>query len=97
VARVRGEPLPGAADLERFPASWETISLSRNRSMRLQPGDCELVEQLLRSVLPRMSIQIVSNNLRCSPFGNMRPPRLTVLALVAQPPDPPIVTSAAAP
>ncbi|HMN43987.1 MAG TPA: hypothetical protein PKE27_05415 [Povalibacter sp.] len=97
VARVRGEPLPGAADLERFPASWETISFSRNRSMRLDAGDCELVEQLLRAILPLLSVQIVSNNLRCSPFGNLRPPRLTVLALVAQQPDPSAVTNAAVP
>lgn len=97
VARVRGEALPGAADLERFPASWETISFSRNRSMRLEPADCELVEQLQRSILRRMSVQIVSNKLRCSPFGSLRPPRLTVLALVAQAPDQSVVTNPAAP
>lgn len=84
VARVRGDILPTAADLERFPASWETVSFARNRTMRLDPGDCELVEQLLRSILPRLSVQIVDNSVRCSPFGNMRPPRLTVLALMAQ-------------
>jgi len=84
VARVRGDILPSAADLERFPASWETVSFARNRTMRLDPGDCELVEQLLRSILPRLSVQIVDDSVRCSPFGNMRPPRLTVRALVAR-------------
>jgi hypothetical protein len=84
VARVRGDLLPSAADLERFPASWETVSFSRNRTMRLDPGDCELVEQLRRAILPRLSVQIVDDNVRCSPFGNMRPPRLTVRALVAR-------------
>lgn len=97
VARVRGESLADAANIERFPASWETISFSRNRSMHLEPGDCELVEQMLRSILPRMSVQIVSNNLRCSPFGNSRKPRLTVVALVAQQPEQVDVTNAAAP
>jgi hypothetical protein len=84
VARVRGDILPSAADLERFPASWQTVSFSRNLAMRLDPGDCELVEQLLRSILPRLAVQIVDNSVRCSPFGNMRPPRLTVRALVAR-------------
>lgn len=97
VARVRGEPLRGAPDLERFRASWETISFASNRSMRLDPGDCELVEQLLRSILPRLSVQIVDNNLRCSPFRSLRRPRLTVLALIAQPPDRGSVTSADVP
>ncbi len=94
VARVHGELLPGAADLQRFPAAWETVSFARG-SMRLEPGDCELVEQLLRSILPRLSVQIVRNNLRCSPFGNLNPPRLTVQALLAQQPDP--LTSVVAP
>jgi hypothetical protein len=96
VARVRGDILPSAADLERFPAAWETVSFSRNPRMGLDAGDCELVEQLLRSILPRLSVQIVDNSVRCSPFGNMRPPRLTVLALMAQQTDRiPVRTSAA--
>ncbi len=66
----------------------QTRSLSRQRRVR------ELVEQLLRSILPRLSVQIVNDNVRCSSFGNLRPPRLTVLALVTQQPS---VTNPAAP
>lgn len=82
-ARVNGAQLPGAADLERFPAVWKQVSFARDRQMRLERGDCELVEQLRRQILPRMSVQIVKDNIRCSSaFGNVGSPRLIVSALV---------------
>lgn len=82
MARVRGEHLASGEDLQRFPAVWKTISFARSREMKLAPGDCELVLQLRRHILPRMSVQIVSDQVRCSPFGNIGNPRLTVSALV---------------
>jgi hypothetical protein len=82
VARVRGERLATGEDLQRFPAVWKTISFARNREMRLQPGDCELVLQLRRQILQRMAVQIVSDRVQCSDFGNIGRPRLTVSALV---------------
>ena len=82
VARVRGERLASAEDLPRFPAVWKTISFARSREMRLEPGDCELVLQLRRHILPRMSVQIVNDRVRCSEFGNIGRPQLTVSALV---------------
>jgi hypothetical protein len=83
IARVKGEKLASAADLERFPAVWKTVSFARDRSMRLERGDCELVKQLRSQILPRMSVQVVKDNVRCSSsMGNIGPPRLTVSALV---------------
>ncbi|MFC4309936.1 hypothetical protein ACFPN2_12670 [Steroidobacter flavus] len=84
VARVNGEQLPGAADLERFPAVWKEVSFARNRDMRLERGDCELVQQLRQQILPRMSVRIVvdKTNSCSSAFGNVGSPRLTVSALV---------------
>jgi hypothetical protein len=82
IARVRGERLASAEDVVRFPAVWKTISFARSREMRLAPGDCELVQQLRRHILPRMSVQIVNDQVRCSSFGNIGKPRLTVSALV---------------
>lgn len=82
IARVRGEQLPSAEDLPRFPAVWKTISFARSREMRLAPGDCELVLQLRRHILPRMAVHVVNDQVRCSPFGNIGKPRLTVSALV---------------
>jgi hypothetical protein len=82
VARVRGDQLASAEDLERFPAVWKTISFARSSEMKLAPGDCELVQQLRQHILPRMSVQIVSDQVRCSQFGNIGKPQLTVSALV---------------
>jgi hypothetical protein len=82
IAHVRGERLASAEDLPRFPAVWKTISFARSREMRLEPGDCELVQQLRRHVLPHMSVQIVSDHVQCSDFGNIGRPQLTVSALI---------------
>jgi hypothetical protein len=83
IARVRGETLGSAADVERFAAEWRTISLARDKQLKLAPGDCELVEQLRRNVLPRMSVHVVDDNVRCSrAFGSYTRPQLTVSALV---------------
>lgn len=86
VARVRAESLVTAESIERFPAEWRTISMSRDKELRLDAGDCELVKQLRREVFPRMSIRIVHDNLRCSvAFPNLGQPQLSVAALVAAP------------
>jgi len=86
VARVRNEHLASAEDVQRFPAAWKTISMTRDRSLKLGPSDCELVEQLRRDVLPHMSIRVEYDRLRCSPvFGNIGQPQLRVAALVALP------------
>jgi hypothetical protein len=84
VARVRNEHLASAEDVQRFPAAWKTVSMTRDRSLKLGPSDCELVEQLRRDVLPHMSIHVEYERLRCSPvFGNIGQPQLRVAALVA--------------
>jgi len=84
VARVRSEHLASAEDVQRFPATWKTISMSREPGLKLGPSDCELVEQLRRDVLPYMSIRVDYDRLRCSTvFGNIGQPQLRVAALVA--------------
>ena len=86
VARVRNEHLQVAEDVQRFPATWKTVSMSREKKLKLGPSDCELVEQLRRDVLPRMSIRVEHDRLRCSvAFGNIGQPQLRVAALVAVP------------
>jgi hypothetical protein len=86
VARVRDETLTSAEDVHRFPATWKSISMSRDRQLKLGPSDCELVDQLRRDVLPRMSVRIEYDRLRCSAvFGNIGQPQLRVAALVAVP------------
>jgi hypothetical protein len=85
VARARGERLPRAEDLQRFPAHWETVSFSRDRRMRIEPGDCELVRQLSRAILPYLTVRIVEDRLFCTSFGSLHRPRLIVAALVPAP------------
>jgi hypothetical protein len=82
IARVRGVTLPNPEELERFPAVWESIALQRAPRIYLETGDCALVQQLRRQVLPKMSVQIVKDidRVDCSHAS----PRLTVLALVAR-------------
>jgi hypothetical protein len=82
-ARLRGERLAAAEDIERFAAEWETIALARDRRLNLAPGDCDLLRQILHGLFSRMSVQVTRNQLRCSAaFGNAHPPRLTIAALV---------------
>lgn len=88
IARVRNQSLPTAENIERFPATWKTLSMSRDKELRLDSGDCELVKQLRREVFPRLAIRIVHDNLRCSAaFPNLGQPQLSVAALVAAPTD----------
>jgi hypothetical protein len=83
VARVNGEKLATPEDLPRFTAVWKTVSFARDQDMRLERGDCELVKQLRREILPRLSVQVVKDNVRCSSsMGNVGRPRLIVSALV---------------
>jgi hypothetical protein len=83
VARVRNERLDRAEELPRFPATWKTVSM-RDKPLKLGPSDCELVEQLRRDVLPRMSIRVERDRLHCSvAFGNIGQPQLRIAALVA--------------
>jgi len=81
-ARVRGEVLPAAENLERFDAEWQTISFGRDPKLRLAPGDCDLVGQMLATVFSRMAIRVEKQSLWCSRLGNAQRPRLTVAALV---------------
>ena len=83
VARVRGKQLPSAGDIPHFPATWTTLSL-RNGPMQLTAGDCELVHQLRKQVLPKLSVQVLNEPARCTPVlsrGGGMPPKMKVRAL----------------
>lgn len=85
LAKLHGTPLPSSDTIERFPAEWKTISMSRDRELNLDASDCELVKQLRRDVFPKLSIRVVYDNLRCSTaYQSLGQPQLSVAALVAQ-------------
>jgi hypothetical protein len=85
IARARGVQLPSAADLERFPAAWESIAFHRDGALYLEAGDCALVQQLRRQILPKMSLRVTKDiaSMDCAQeLSGIGSPRLTVTALV---------------
>jgi len=65
-ARVREVQLPKAEDIQRFPAEWRTVSLTRVPSLHLGPGDCELLQGMNEQIFSRLSIRVVRKQLMCS-------------------------------
>lgn len=83
-ARVRGEKEDPEA-LAAFPARWQRVSLSRGKA-NLEPGDCELIDELRRKVLPKLAVRLVKDNTHCTPHQlTLGQPQLEVEALVALP------------
>lgn len=75
-----------AVSSEPFPAQWQTVNLSRDRKLNLKPGDCELMQGLRDSVLPKLSIKVVADGVQCVPHQlTIQTPELTVSALVPVP------------
>jgi hypothetical protein len=84
-ARVRGESKQAEVAAEQFPAQWKRVSLSRGK-LNLEPGDCELIEQLKKKVLPKLAIRVVDDDVECVPNQiSMTQPRLVVDALAPMP------------
>lgn len=82
-ARVRGERPPDIA--QEFPAYWNTVSLYRGK-LGLEAGDCSLVEQLRRSVFPKLAVRVVKENVNCTPNQiNLGRPRFEIEALTRVP------------
>jgi hypothetical protein len=83
-ARVRGEKVDPEA-LAPFPAQWQRVSLSRG-AVGLEPGDCELIDELRRKVLPKLAIRIVKDSTHCTPQQlTLGQPQLEVEALAKVP------------
>lgn len=84
--RVRGKKNDHPLDsLEQFPAQWRRVSLTRGR-LDLQPGDCELIDELQKKVLPKLSVRTVRDDVQCTPNQlTLGQPRLEVDALMEIP------------
>lgn len=84
-ARVQGKRAELAESLKQFPAQWRPVSLSRG-ALDLEPGDCELIEQLARKVLPKLAVRVEKDDVQCSPHQlTLGQPRLEVQALIEMP------------
>lgn len=90
VERVKGKSDRRFDSLDQFPAQWRRVSLTRGR-LDLQPGDCELIEEIQKKVLPKLAVRVVDDDLQCSPNQlTLGQPRLEVDALKEVPkPDAP--------
>jgi hypothetical protein len=83
IARLRQAQLPGANDIERFPASWRTVALTRNPPLSLGPTDCDLLRAMRDQVFPRLRVRVVSSGLNCGGGSDTRiQPRIHVNALI---------------
>jgi hypothetical protein len=81
IARARGDMRLVAMEEEQLPAQWKEVSLSRAK-LFLDPGDCELVEQMRDKVFPKLAIKIVADEIRCSrQRASLGQPKLVVQAL----------------
>jgi hypothetical protein len=82
VARLNRIALPTANDIDRFPAEWQSVNLTRNRRLRLDAGDCALLRALATQVFPRLDVRI-EKPFSCpeSLVAHIRP-RVQVAALV---------------
>ena len=68
---------------QQFPATWKRVDLSDDRRLDLQPGDCELMDDLKDKVLPKLGVKIVEEDVVCTPRQtSIRTPKLVVEALV---------------
>jgi len=82
VSRVTGNPAAAMNDPIVFEAKRQSVTLSR-ASLRLEPGDCHLLEQMMRSIFRELDVRVVRRNFTCdSRQENRITPQLTVEALL---------------
>ena len=82
ISRVTGNPMAAMNDPIVFGARRQTVTLSR-KSVRLEPEDCELLEQMTTSVFRELDVRVVRRNFACDRGHTSRiAPQLTVEALL---------------
>ncbi|NKB38412.1 MAG: hypothetical protein GKR93_14815 [Gammaproteobacteria bacterium] len=54
---------------EIFPAEWQEVSLGGGLSRKLDGGDCELVREFQRYVVPRLQVKQINSDLSCFPIN----------------------------
>jgi hypothetical protein len=81
-ARVRNEK---PESNEPFDAYWKNVSFSRGK-LDIEPGECELIEQLNKKVFPKMGVRVLKQDVNCTPNQtSLGQPRLEVQALTRAP------------
>lgn len=86
IARVRGESEVATEFIKPFPAQWQRVEIGGRGDQYLQAGDCELIDQVRRWLLPKLNVRVIEENAPC-PTGSpsFGAPSLVVEALVRMP------------
>lgn len=86
-AKVAGERAKAVELAEQFPAQWTRVTIGRGRgSPTFESGDCELLDQVRRKILPKLSVRVVEDNTPCPPnTSTLTRPSLVVDALIETP------------
>jgi hypothetical protein len=86
LGRVTGSNAAVQEAASQFPAQRQRVSLS-SRTLRLEPEECELIEQIIREVFPKLDVRVVEKSISCFPRQvSLLKPRVEVEALIRTPP-----------
>lgn len=80
ISRVQGNQAAALDDPIFFAAERREVALS-HETIELEPVDCELLEQMTRSVFRQLDLKVTSQALSCDPRSHFNP-HLTVEALL---------------
>jgi hypothetical protein len=64
---VPAAPSPGG-DAESVDARFEPFSLASDAMHNMQSADCELVQQFVQQILPKLATRNVKTDISCSPY-----------------------------
>jgi hypothetical protein len=64
---VPGRPSPGG-DVDALDARFEPFSLASDAMHNMQSADCELVQQFVQQILPKLATRNVKTDISCSPY-----------------------------
>jgi hypothetical protein len=82
VSRVTRNPAAAMNDPIVFEAQRQEVTLN-SRTVRLQPEDCELLEQMGNQLFRKLNIKVTRRTASCGPRDSTRiPPQMTVEALL---------------
>jgi hypothetical protein len=86
-AKVSGERARAVELAEQFPAQWRRVTIGKGRDApSLESGDCELLDQVRKKLLPKLAVRVVQDNTPCPPnTTTLTRPSIVVDALIEMP------------
>lgn len=87
IARLQRKKSAQVITDEPFNAVRKRVTLfAKDRSNTSSAGDCELLEQVRRDVLPKLDAKVIKDGVRCTPYqGSVGNPRMEVELLMPVP------------